>query len=619
MNISLAKPLIGVASFDAQTDFSIAARLIETAQVHRDKVAVVDADGAAHTYGEVLDGAARIAARLQREGVVAGDRIGVMFHRSSALVEAILAILSLECAYVPVDPKHPTNRIGYVLDDAQVKVVVRARGVAAAPGDFVQFEVESLAATDAALNAPRADAERSLYVIYTSGSTGRPKGVDVSEGNLAALFGATQPTFEFGASDVWTLFHSPAFDFSVWEIFGPLLYGAKIVCVDHDTATDPHALAALLLREKVTVLSQTPSAFYRLLGVLSRQGASDWAGNALRWVVFGGEALSFARLAPWLETPAGRARLANMYGITETCVHVSLHVLSDEDIRSERQSVIGKPLPGLSILLLDPDGRRVPEGEAGEAWICGPQIAKGYLGRPELTAQRFAPPPTLGTLGPIYRSGDILIERLGGDFVYVGRCDNQINIRGFRVELEEVETAIQSLPAVADACVAADGAPDDLTLIAFVAGVGLHADSGIALKHALRAGDYLPEYMIPHHIRIVAEIPLTINGKKDRKLLLDAQRERAAPHKVRLNAPQEDVRARVRACWIEALGQDDFADDTNFFDAGGDSIRAFQLHGLLIDNGLFTEDDYSVVDLFEFATVSALAAQLTNKDVTHAR
>ena len=438
------------------------------AREHASRTAITNADGSTVTYAALARRAAAIAAQLRDAGVKPGDRVAVMYARNSRFVEAILGVLAAGAAYVPLDVSHPAERIAYILEGCGAKVLLTEAGTAQPDAAVRRIETNDLP-EGGELTAPPHDPARPIYVIYTSGSTGRPKGVEICEGNLLALFEATAQIFNFSPHHVWTLFHSTAFDFSVWEIYGAILYGGRIVCVDPCTALDPSRFANLIVAEGVTFLNQTPSAFYRLLETVADRPPRAWKENRLEWVVFGGEALSFPRLRPWLELPAASAKLVNMYGITETCVHTSWHVLTDADIRGETQSNIGKPLPGLQFHLLDANGQRVAKGEPGENWVIGPQVSRGYLGRPDLTAERFTPPPALASHLCAYRSGDVLSERADGSYVYLGRCDNQVNIRGFRVELEEVEAALTGMPEVLDACAGAEGEDDMMSLIGFIA------------------------------------------------------------------------------------------------------------------------------------------------------
>ncbi len=308
--------------------------------------------------------------------------MGLRLDRSVDLVVAILGVLKAGAAYVPLDPASPRERQAFVVEDADIHIVVGSEEIAA---------VEGLPAGDL---EPLGDASSLAYVIYTSGSTGRPKGALITHGNVTRLFDATEGWFGFDERDVWTLFHSYAFDFSVWEIWGALLYGGRLVVVPWEVSRSPERFLDLLVGERVTVLNQTPSAFSQVAQVDTERGG---AATDLRLVIFGGEALDPASLEPWFERHGDeRPRLVNMYGITETTVHVTCRPLSSADARGERRSVIGVPIPDLSLAVLDRNLMPVPIGVPGELVVGGAGLARGYLGRPELTAERFVPDPSAG-------------------------------------------------------------------------------------------------------------------------------------------------------------------------------------------------------------------------------
>ncbi|MCC7416299.1 MAG: amino acid adenylation domain-containing protein [Acidobacteria bacterium] len=431
----------------------------------------VQGDDGALTYGELDRRANQLAARLRARGVAAGMRVGLCLERSAALVVGVLGILKAGGAYVPLDPASPPERLRFVLADAGVRIVVTETSLrpAVASPSLDTFCVDACAAeigaeSGRALGVP-IEPDAAAYVIYTSGSTGQPKGVEVTHRNLARLFTRTEPWFGFGPHDVWTLFHSIAFDFSVWELWGALLYGGRLVVVPHWIARSPEAFRALLSTEGVTVLSQTPSAFRQLIA----EDARSEAPLALRQVVFGGEALDPRALQPWVERHGTAApALVNMYGITETTVHVTWRALTMADVIEGSGSVIGRPIPDLSVYVLDERGDPAPVGVPGELWIGGAGVARGYLGRPRLTAERFAPDPFGRAPGArLYRSGDLARRLPDGDIEYLGRLDQQVKVRGFRIELEEIAAVLRQHPAVRDAVVTAVSQQDDVRLVAY--------------------------------------------------------------------------------------------------------------------------------------------------------
>jgi amino acid adenylation domain-containing protein len=420
------------------------------------------------TYRELLRRAGALTAALKARGIGPGDRVGVALPRSAEMVMAVVGIVRSGAAYVPVDLLHPPDWRALILADARPRLVVSD---GAAPG--IPADIESLQLPDAGEGDPRPalipSENDAAYLIYTSGSTGRPNGVRVTQRNVARLFTVTQPLYDFTPSDVWSLFHSLAFDFSVFELWGALLTGGRLVVVPADTAKASDAFHALVLCEGVTVLNQTPSAF-RAFDVADSAAARP--ANRLRLVIFGGEMLDPRTLKGWFNAHGDQQpRLVNMYGITETTVHTTYRPIRAEDARGQGQSPIGVPLSDLSIELLDPEGVVVADGQVGEIWVSGAGVTSGYIERPELTARRFQPDPRRGGGALRYRSGDLARRLPDGDLEYLGRADQQVKLRGFRVELGEIEAALRESPSVRDAVVALrEDSKVGPSLVAYVVG-----------------------------------------------------------------------------------------------------------------------------------------------------
>jgi amino acid adenylation domain-containing protein len=406
------------------------------------------------------------------------------------------------------------------------------------------------------------------YVIYTSGSTGKPKGVMVEHRQVARLLSATQDWFHFGPQDVWVLFHSFAFDFSVWELWGALAYGGRLVTPSYLTTRSPADFYRLACDQKVTVLNQTPSAFRTFIAA---QGQDDRA-HAIRCVIFGGEALEVSALRPWLERPANRGTaLINMYGITETTVHVTYRELEARDVDERGASPIGRPIPDLRAYILDKRLRPAPVGVTGELHIGGAGVARGYLNRPDLTAERFIASPFVPG-DRLYKTGDLARYLPDGNLEYLGRNDFQVKIRGFRIELGEIEARLAECKGVSDVSVIArEDSPGDKRLVAYyIASTDINPE---ALRAHLLAS--LPEYMVPAAYVRLDRMPLTHNGKLDRKAL-PAPDSRAYA----LNAyeppagPAEEQLARI---WAGVLGLDRVSRNANFFDIGGHSLLAVKM------------------------------------------
>ncbi|WP_343943877.1 amino acid adenylation domain-containing protein [Pseudonocardia zijingensis] len=584
-------------------------RFREVARTHPDAVAVRHR-GTELRYAELDARSDALAHRLAAQGVAPGSRVAVVLPRSADLIVAILGVLKAGGCYVPIDPGSPLARIAYILGDAAPGCVLAvADTVPVLPADgppVLRLDADLPAAGPVDVATP---AEADAYVIYTSGSTGRPKGVAVPHRGVNALFAGAAADLRFGPGDVWTLFHSYAFDFSVWEIWGPLLHGGRLVVVDHDVARDPERFRALLAREGVTVLNQTPSAFSSLIAA-DRDSADqqDTAPLALRYVVFGGEALDLRRLAPWFDRHGDRApQLVNMYGITETCVHVTVRVLHRADA-ARADSVVGVPLAGLTVHLLDRYLQPVPPGVTGEIYVAGAQLARGYLDRPGLTAARFVASP-FAAGERLYRSGDLARWTEDGELVYLGRSDHQLKLRGFRIEPGEVEAALLQHDEVDGAAVSvqhdAQGRP---RLVAhLVARAGRDGDLGIDLDlDAVRrhAAGVLPEHEVPAVFTVVESLPLTINGKLDRDALALAEPVAPTPETPAAPAPEGVTAPALAALFGEVLGVDTPAVDDDFFTLGGDSIIALQLVNRIKRLGLRVTPR----DVFTHRTPAALAA-----------
>ncbi len=401
-------------------------------------------DGATLSYGELNERANRLAHELLGRGVGPEDVVALALPRSADLVVAVLAVLKAGAAYLPLDPAYPAGRVAYMVADAGPALVLTTTEHRASVETAARTPVlllDTLDVTDQSADNPvtALAPDHPAYVIYTSGSTGRPKGVVVAHRNVVRLFDATRKWFGFGPDDVWTLFHSYAFDFSVWELWGALLHGGQLVVVPYEVSRTPGAFLDLLADHGVTVLNQTPSAFYQLAQA-DADASPPGRRLALRTVVFGGEALQPSRLADWYrrhayDTPA----LINMYGITETTVHVTYQPLTRERATAAAPSVIGVGIPDLRTYVLGPGLELVAPGVVGELYVAGAGVARGYLGRPGMTAERFVADPYAAEPGTrMYRTGDLVRWNQDGELEFVGRVDHQVKIRGFRIEPGEI-------------------------------------------------------------------------------------------------------------------------------------------------------------------------------------
>lgn len=568
------------------------------------------------TFAELDSQSNRIARALSAVGVTPESLVAIALPRSADVIAAILGVLKAGAGYLPLDTTNPVDRISYIIEDAAPNAVITSTterdslGQLDCPAVFVD-SVDVTERDGAALSEiekpSSASADNVAYVIYTSGSTGQPKGVAVTHRNVTTLFAAAAKRFEFGSDDVWTMFHSYAFDFSVWEIWGPLLAGGRLVTVDYFTSRSPEQFLDLLARERVTVLNQTPSAFAQLAEA-ERSAGEHAPSLSLRYIVFGGEALDLGTLDRWYARHPNEPTLVNMYGITETTVHVSYLPLTRELARRATASVIGEALPGLSVRVLDSRLGLAPAGVAGELYVSGAQLARGYLGKPGLTSTRFVVDPFGPDGSVMYRTGDRGRWNAAGQLEYAGRSDSQVQLRGFRIELGEVESALLRDPDVGqvvaivrtDVRRAADteGRPTE-SLVAYVVP---SAGATLDIKQLQSgAAQFLTTYMVPDAIEILEKLPLTVNGKLDRRALPAPVYASASVFR----APSTPAENAVATVFADVLGHEVVGADDSFFELGGNSLDATRVIARL---NAALDSDVSVRELFEAPTVAGLAS-----------
>ncbi|NKY52404.1 non-ribosomal peptide synthetase [Nocardia vermiculata] len=571
------------------------------------------------TFGALQQRADQVARALIAQGVGPESLVAVAVPRTEELPVALLGVLIAGGAYLPIDTGYPAQRLEFMLTDAAPACVLTTAELRdELPG--TEPAIVLLEEAGAFPDTPVTDAERIAplrpadlaYVIYTSGSTGVPKGVGVTHRNVLELFANTQLLFDFDETDVWTLFHSFAFDFSVWELWCSLATGGAVVVVDHLTSRSPELFRELLIREQVTVLNQTPSAFYQLAEAdrAAHSGGGTDAGKfALRYIVFGGEALDLRQLARWYERHASTApQLVNMYGITETTVHVSFLAV-DEGLADHPASVIGRALPGLEAYVLGDRLHPAPVGVAGEMYIAGRQLSRGYLGRPGLTATRFVANPYGAPGTRMYRTGDV--GRWAGfdgeaALEYAGRSDQQVQLRGFRIELGEIEAALLRCTGVAQAvALVRTGAHGGEQLVGYL--VPEAGSSVDPMQVRTQVGEFLTGYMVPDAMVVLDALPLTPNGKLDRRALP----EPAILSTTAFRAPRTPIEQTVADVFAELLAVT--ASDTgvglddDFFALGGNSLLATRAVARINDA---LDANLVVRELFEASTVGALAARI---------
>ncbi|MDF5715801.1 MAG: amino acid adenylation domain-containing protein [Rhizonema sp. NSF051] len=571
-----------------------------------DAVAVVFEDQRL-TYSELNKSSNQLAHYLQALGVGPEVLVGMCVERSVEMVVGLLGILKAGGAYVPLDPEYPKERLAYMLSDSRVKVLLTQQnlvaGLAQQDVRVVCLDTDSKVISQESEENPVSDVkpDNLAYIIYTSGSTGNPKGVLIPHHNVIRLFAATKSWFNFNEGDIWTFFHSYAFDFSVWEIWGALLYGGRLIVVPYWISRSPESFHQLLCKEKVTVLNQTPGAFRQLIQTDKSLHQVDEL--SLRLVIFGGEALELQSLKPWFERHGDQSpQLVNMYGITETTVHVTYRPLMIADLNI-RGSMIGSPMGDLQVYILDQNLHPVPIGVKGEMHIGGAGLARGYLNRPETTAEKFIPNPFSSEPGSrLYKTGDLARYLSDGNIEYLDRIDYQVKIRGFRIELGEIE-AVLTQHADVNCCVTIvrEDAPGDKRLVAYVVADTRTAVTISELRSFLK--QKLPDYMVPTVFVMLDALPLTPSGKLDRLAL---PKPSTARHELEtdLVAPRTESEQILTQIWREVLHLEQVGIYDNFFELGGDSILSIQIIFKAKIAGL----QLTAKQIFEHLTIAELAA-----------
>jgi len=546
------------------------------------------------SYRQLNERANQVAHRLLAQGIRPDDRVAICVERGPEMIIGLLGILKAGAGYVPIDPAYPLERIAYTLRDSQPLAVLVQANTRHLVGELAPIDLNGLRGESIVNPHVTLDPHNLAYVIYTSGSTGQPKGVMVEHRQVARLFSATEHWFGFNRNDVWALFHSFAFDFSVWEIWGALLLGGQLLIVPQLLSRSPDECYTLLCEAGVSILNQTPSAFRQLLAA---QGDSPQA-HSLRQVIFGGEALEPGMLKPWYARAINAGtQLVNMYGITETTVHVTYRALEAADAQLVGVSPIGGPIPDLQLYVLDAHHEPLPVGVVGELYVGGAGVARGYLNRDGLTAERFLSDPATGLR--MYRTGDLGRRLADGSVEYLGRNDDQVKIRGFRIELGEIQARLVSAQGVRDAVVIArEDQPGDKRLVAYVIAEG---DTRVAAlrDHLLLS---LAEHMVPSAFVLLERFPLTTNGKLDRKALPAPDADAVARRSYQ--APRGHVETAIAGIWQDLLKLDRIGRDDHFFELGGHSLLAVKLIERMRQVNLVAD----VRVLFGQPTLAALAA-----------
>ncbi|MEP4197321.1 MAG: amino acid adenylation domain-containing protein [Aliishimia sp.] len=537
------------------------------------------------TYQQLDQLSNALAIRLQDKGVTSGAHVGLACDRHTDMVVGMLAILKAGAAYVPLDPANPVERLDYIAKDAGLTHVVCDENLTQNFESAVSFA--GLVPTAEPLATVPSD---TAYVIYTSGSTGTPKGVGVTHTNVLHFLDSN--TRQMDEAHVWACFHSYSFDFSVWEIFGALLSGAEVVVIPYLTSRDPKATAKLVRDAGVTHLCQTPTAFHQLLPELRQHAPQEYA---LKHLYLGAEAMELASLDTlWAMLP--ELKVYNLYGPTETTVFVTCHRITPEDKNSRTQAPLGLSPTGTDLLVLDDLGCLVPEGVAGELYVAGPVVTKGYLNRSEQTAKAF--PDVHGVR--CYKTGDLVRRGPDGLLEFCGRVDQQIKLRGFRIELGETQAVLTGIAGVESAAVIVHEANGLRDIAAYVCG-----DIPDDLRTQIT--QRLPNHMVPRWITTLDSLPITTNGKLDRRALP------APAVEIRTGTrPTTETQKQLAALWSNLLGVDTIFVDDDFFALGGHSLLITRLRSQLETHFGFTAD---LKTLFDLRRLADLASHIDNQNV----
>ncbi|HLP57758.1 MAG TPA: amino acid adenylation domain-containing protein, partial [Candidatus Deferrimicrobium sp.] len=584
-------------------DKTIHALFVEQAEKSPDRLALIGVDPNCLTYHQLNDQADQLAGYLIQKGVSPDDIIGIKMERSVEMIIGIIGILKSGGAYLPIDPEFPQERIDYMLKDSGAKIFINKSNIG-----------NSKYASD--LNSLKGCPQRGLhhsklaYVIFTSGTTGKPKGVMVEHKNVVRLLFNDRFQFDFNDQDTWSLFHSYSFDFSVWEMYGALLKGGRLVIIPKMTSRDPEQFLNVLIDQKITVLNQTPSAFYNLINEALKINSKNLS---IRYIIFGGEALNPSRLKAWHQKYPD-IKLINMFGITETCVHVTYKEIGELEIKGDISN-IGKPIPTLSTYIMDRYQKLTPMRTPGELYVGGEGVARGYLNRPELTAQRFIEHPYKKD-ERLYRSGDLSRMGLDGEMIYLGRIDQQVQLRGFRIELGEIESQLLKYESIKEAVVIERNVSGgDSYLCAYIVphmpqpGVNPVDLEVSSLREFLAR--QLPDYMIPTHFFQIEKIPTTLNGKIDKKEL--KKMGESLNSGVDYSPPTTEIEKLIAGIWKDVLRIEDVGIFDNFFDLGGNSLNI-----ITINNKIKTafKKDIPLVKLFAYPTIHSLAEYLNQKEIS---
>lgn len=600
--------IVGEKGAKVSANSTILQLLDEQAQEHPSNIAVRFGDEEI-TYGELLVCANKLANKMRKDGVGPTTVVALYITPSIEMIIAILATLKSGGAYLPIDVEYPEERCRFMLHDSSSSYLLTKRDIKHEhlfdSGKVYYVDDKSIYADESEKIQNISNALDVAYIIYTSGTTGKPKGVIVEHRNLFSLFTNTRSIFGFNEKDAWTLFHSHCFDFSVWEIWGALLFGGKLCILSQEQKKDTRQFLELLSRENITVLNQTPSAFYNLSEELT---LSEEIFLNIRYIIFGGEELTPVRLKKWSKIFPD-VKLFNMYGITETTVHVTIKEITPREIENNTSS-IGIPIPGMCAYILDSNGSPLPPGVYGELHVGGAGVSRGYLNRQELTDKVFCRNIYKPT-ERVFKTGDKARLTDNGEIEYAGRVDRQVQLRGFRIELGEIEHNLLKIPGISDALAIINNQNnDDSHIIAYYV-----SDREYKLEEIKTfLFKVLPDYMIPSFIIKIEAIPLTSNKKINYPLLPNPKE---LMEQEQVIAPGNETERKMLSLWSNALQleEEKISVLKNFFDLGGNSLKIMQLNRLIRDE---LEISIPGVYLFKYTTIRSLVHFINSGEITYA-
>ncbi|XLS30270.1 amino acid adenylation domain-containing protein [Flavobacteriaceae bacterium M23B6Z8] len=598
-NLLNVNNFVGTGFPEHETIISLFEKQVEKTS---DKVALTYKDTSL-TYKELNARANKLASLLQANGVQRGQVIGLAMEKTADVVVGMLGILKAGGAYLPIDLSHPQQRIDYIVKNSELKIMLTSEDVELQLADNAinKLYFEDAMNQDTVDNPILINSPRDLcYVLYTSGTTGNPKGVMIEHLNVVRLFFNDKFQFEFDENDVWTMFHSHCFDISVWELYGALLRGGEVIIIPPEISREPKTYLDMVKQKGVTVLNQTPTGFYNLLAEAKK---TSFEFPNVRYVVFGGEALSPSRLKEWAEANP-KCKLINMYGITETTVHTTFKEIGTQEIETNTSN-LGRPLPTVSVYLLDEDLKPVPKGVIGEIYVGGEGVGRGYLNNEELTQSRFLKNPFHENVR-LYRSGDLAVQLENDELVYKGRCDHQVQLRGFRIELGEIEHHLNEHTSIENTVVIVkhDDKEQPYLCAYFV------SEQELSVEH-LRAylQERVPSYMIPSYFIKIESIPYTVNNKVAKNLLPEPVIQELSNYK----APETKEQQKIAKIWEEHLKVETVGINDNFFALGGDSIKAIGLVSKMNDA---LNASLSIADIYSNSTVAELSEYLKTANVS---